>query len=864
MLIMRDFKLGRDKDNEFSFFPTDSSTIQCSIRCQEQLREKYKTKSKVKITPWDPDDTVDIDEIYIQLSMLRDHKTPRGITKEKLQDYAEMFKGYGRHPNPKRILVYGRPGIGKSTFTQKIAVDWARGEKEILKKFDVLLLINLRDVCNIQDFCTMLETADLLSADEPGVVNTLYEYIRQNQEKVLLVLDGYDEYSAGESSPVDKILRGSVLGGCCVLFTTRPVKERELRKLSNIQFELNGLDSEEQVKKFASNFLSDQEDVEELVEYLRKHDLWGMAEIPLLLTMLCLVWMEKDHDEPPASRADLFDRFMQTLLKHLLAKDSTKAHQSMDKYREELSKLGEPAFDALLKNQLYFKLSERPAGVDLKKFIDPGFLQPSKLLTWNRVDIVYFLHKSVQEFLAAQFIVDELTRKEKKTSSCLSKVDSLDTMRKVDEVLKFVCELSSDAGNVVLSHLHRIGEKEVFKAYNVAELLCNGVFSSDQFDDFISLFSDCLFCCAASDRQAFGRLFHKWSEKLRVVVIQERPMGDWIMSLSEQLKCLAELIVLNLAGTEMGEKEAIAVARCLKSLSQLKMINLSSNPLGHGLIELAEHLKCLRDLIELDLSNTEMGEEEARAVARSFPHLSQLKRIGLSYNPLGLGIIELAKHLNCLPRLTELRLLHTEMGEEEARAVARCLPSLSQLTELWLSFNPLGHGIVELAERLKCVSNLTELLLRKTGMDKEQVSALARALKHLPKLRNLDLALNPLGRGVRVLIQHLSSVPELRELNLSGVRMTKSEAEDLGAVPVSISDYHVSVLFLLVLNPTPLSTWHCYNAHCFCRLTSHSSTIPDKSLGTNLHFWRIGAHARRDYEFTCLTSLPTPPPPIQC
>ena len=821
---MRDFKLGRDKNNDFSFFPTDSSTIQSSIRCQEQLREKYKTKSKVKITPWDPDDTVDIDEIYIQLSMSRDHKTPRRITKEKLQDYAEMFKGYGRHPNPKRILVYGRPGIGKSTFTQKIAVDWARGEKEILKKFDVLLLINLRDVCDIQDFCTMLETADLLSVDEPGVVNTLYEYIRQNQEKVLLVLDSYDEYSAGESSPVDKILRGSLLGGCCLLFTTRPVKERELRKLSNIQFELNGLDSEEQVKKFASNFLSDQEDVEELVKYLRKHDLRGMAEIPLLLTMLCLVWMEKDHDEPPTSRADLFDRFMQTLLKHLVAKDSTKAHQSMDEYREELSKLGEPAFDALLKNHLYFKLSERPAGVDLKKFMDPGFLQPSKLLSWNRVDIVYFLHKSVQEFLAAQFIVDELTRKENKTSSCLSKVDSLDTMNKMKEVLKFVCELSSGAGNAVLSHVHRIGEKEVFKAYNVAELLCNGVFSSDQFYDFISLFSDCLFCCAASDRQAFWRLFHKWSEKLRVVVIPARPMGDWIMSLSEQLKRLGELIVLDLQETEMGKKEAIVVARCLPSLSQLKMINLSWNPLGHGLIELAEHLKCLRDLIELDLSNTELGEEEARAIARCLPHLSQLKCIDLSFNPLGLGIIELAKHLNCLPRLTELRLLNTEMGEEEATAVARCLSSLSQLKELWLSFNPLGHGIVELAERLKCVSNLTELLLRKTGMDKEQVSALARALKHLPKLRKLDLALNPLGRGVRVLIQHLSSVPELRELDLSGVKMTKSEAEDLGAVPGSISDYHVSVLFLLVLNPTPLSTWHCYNAHCFCRLTSHSSS----------------------------------------
>ena len=129
-------------------------------------------------TPWNPDNTVDIDEIYIQLSMLKDDRKSHETTKEKLQDYAEMFNGYRHHPNPKRILVYGRPGIGKSTFTLKIAVDWTRGEKEILKRFDVLLLIKLRDVCDSQDFRTMLETAELFSADDPMAVDNLDKYVR--------------------------------------------------------------------------------------------------------------------------------------------------------------------------------------------------------------------------------------------------------------------------------------------------------------------------------------------------------------------------------------------------------------------------------------------------------------------------------------------------------------------------------------------------------------------------------------------------------------------------------------------------------------------------------------------------------------
>ena len=77
----------------------------CLEECQKQLRSLYETRSKVKIIPWDPDSAVDIDEIYTDLSWFKDRRKARGVTREKLNHYTEIF-GRGR----KRILVYGQPG----------------------------------------------------------------------------------------------------------------------------------------------------------------------------------------------------------------------------------------------------------------------------------------------------------------------------------------------------------------------------------------------------------------------------------------------------------------------------------------------------------------------------------------------------------------------------------------------------------------------------------------------------------------------------------------------------------------------------------------------------------------------------------
>ena len=965
----------------YFFSPTDSTAAFLEWS-QNQLCSLYNsTMSQVMITPWNPDDTMDIDEVYVELSFLRDDRKLAGTEKEKLEDYTEIFEGRGHHLIPKRILVYGRPGIGKSIFAKKLAVDWSRGEKQILKKFDVSLLIKLRNVCNTQDVTSMLQEAELLSVDDPKVFNKLYEYILENQQKVLLVLDGYDEYSCEKSSPVNEIWKGVRLPDCTVLVTTRPTKEEELRAPSHAQFEMNGFDSKEQIEKFALKFLHHQDAVGKFTEFLTERHLWDMATIPLLLLMLCLAWKDKENPEILTSRADLYKSFFDTLFDHVTAKNPEQTFTSVDEYKEDLSKLGKLAFDALMEDCLYFKLSKLPEDIRalIEKFMSVGFFQISNLSSSRRPEQgVFFLHKTIQEFLSAWFIVQELTSAKEGELTCLSQIDSFEKVKTMIEVLKFVCELSSEATSAVLSHLRVIGEKEGLIECSFTETPSVKDLSEDQ-REFRTISLDCLLCCPALDRQdifsgfvycvnsvlvidsyqlplvarehalkfsdlldpcylffkspfgrtpvdhnvlsllrdletvlvtcygdtmaevekykylqrddfflkkeggqmilylirittdfshdhlrcvellraltsapesppqkpvdnvqnrknsnetvsTFGRtqnhslsfvrkisLWNAASEVLEVITNAmpflngPRVIHISILSCDVQLKetlvsripFTNNLFKLRLSRIHLTAKSAIDIFKQLHQARNIHELDWSDNSNLHGTFrDLAENLHHLPQLTKLNLSDVHMGEIECRLLAESLKFVRKLQVLNLAWNPLGQGITELATHVPSVPHLTELHLIKTQMSEKEVTAVARSLQSISKLKNLDLSYNPLGQGITELATHLPSVPHLTKLRLKDTQMGEKEVTAVVRALKDLPELEWLDLSHNPLGRGVSELTQHLSSIPQLRVLWLEHVKMTKKEASELCAAVQGkeiylYTDYHVSFLLSL-------------------------------------------------------------------
>ena len=806
-------------------------------KCQEKLKSYYDTFSKVKIVPWDESSSIQIDEIYTPLNWMRDHRKPRGVTQEELEDYTDMFKG--KHT---RMLVYGRPGIGKSTFCKKAAYDWSKALKEILKNFSILLLIKLKDVCYVGNIRDVLLASKLLASDGPISVDSLYEYIINNQDEVLLILDGYDEYCcAKEHSPILAIWKGEQLRDCHVIVTTRQLKCDELRGPSHVQLEIQGFKSRERKRTFARKFLASEQDLDEFMSYLKEKDLGDMAEIPLLLLMLCLLWKEKHHEGLPKSRADIFTQFIQTMLDH-----KGGSHQSMPfqkvtstEAREDLSNLGKAAFEALLQDRLYVRCSELPGNISrsFEKLSEVGLFQIVNLTSLNPEKGAYFIHKSVQEFLAAWHIKEEVLSIKGESTPSLSKVESFEKIVKMKEVLKFACELSTETACAVFRHVTSVGRKESLSECDFIKLLQQR--EKLLFRDrmlYLELISHSYFCFSAEKRRDLCTVFPSYtggvlsldSNQLNITANEHLlksgmiPDAIFFPSLEHSSeKSYRDLITV----AEDTDAVFLSCSGEKKAADFLK--KFPRRPLREFFLK--RERKIIVYVYEIQNLSGSLPTEMLRELISPTTEYTQMKRVGDPLNEHDSGtasyltkntnsIIGSTPHsLSCLSRINIF-----DIERQEMKMVADFLPLFTALQDILIFGKPSEIIYDQLTEtlvsRIIFTDRLHTLELVYIDLTAKPAEAIARSLHRVPNLCHLNLTGNPLGKGVTVLTQHLSHVPHLEGLYLVDVKMTKQQVNDLSAAvrQSNISwlntDYHVSFVILVCI----CSHYSCLFCSSYC------------------------------------------------
>ena len=778
--------------------------------CQKQFHSLYNTLSKVKIIPWDRNSAVHIDEIYTQLSWHREDTKPSGVTKEKLEDYTDIFLGHEHYPNPRRILVYGRPGIGKTTFCKKTAFDWSQQRNEVLKKFDLVLQIRLRDVCDLHEVPAIFTAAKLLAGDGVISADGLYRYILQNQEKVLIILDGYDEYSfEGEQSPVRDIWEGMLLRDCHVIITTRQEKADSLRSSSHVQYQIDGFDSENGVKRFVSKFLKDRKDVDNFYKHLKEKALTDMAEIPLLLLMLCLLWKEKYHRKLPKSRAIIYTHFIETLLDHRTEKVAdVEFLRKVDDYKEELSILGKHAFDALLQRRHFLHVSELPNEILMKTLVEAGLFQMLRISSLDPKKGVYFLHKSIQEFLAGFYLKEELLSRKDESITSLSNLDSFEKIVENAEVLSFACELSEEAACTVLSHLGMVGKKENLTEYYFSETPSIEELSSEQ-RHFLTFCSRSFFCCSLAKRRDLYPTFLSY-------------VGGVLLIDSDQLHSVADDHLLTssppaphyifFSDSKHPEQDYGDFITVLEDLDGI-LVSCSGEVKASHFLNRYEPRSVEHFFLKREKSMYLYFARIYKRFDYSFPN-EMLKDLTSSPrhqsnkqgNTTALCSTENTNNTSGGPRhcLSLVWEIDVESLEgQEMKTLIEVLSFVASPRSIRISLRvgevPNAQLLESLVSSINFTNKLDELGLWRMNLTAKPAAIIARSLYQAPNLRDLYLSYNPLGEGVSALSQQLSCVPRLRNLRLGGVKMTRTEVDDLAAAVRCHSNitnlgsyYHVS------------------------------------------------------------------------
>ena len=800
-------------------------------KCQEKLKSYYDTFSKVKIVPWDESSSIEINEIYTPLNWMRDHRKPSGVTQEELEDYTDMFEG--KHS---RMLVYGRPGIGKTTFCKKAAYDWSKASKEILMNFSTVLLIKLRDVCDVGNIRDVLLASKLLASDGPISVDSLYDYITNNQDKVLLILDGYDEYSfARKHSPILAIWKGEQLRDCHVIVTTRQLECDELRGPSHVQLEIQGFKSWKQKETFARKLLAGEEHPDEFMSYLKEKDLLGMAEIPLLLLMLCILWKEKHQEGLPKSRADTFTQFIQTMLDH-----KGGSHQSMPfqkvtstEAREDLSNLGKAAFEALLQDRLYVRCSKLPGNISrsLEKLSEVGLFQIVNLTSLNPEKGAYFIHKSVQEFLAAWHIKEEVLSIKGESTPSLSKVESFEKIDKMDEVLKFACELSTEAACAVFHHVGSVGRKESVSVCDFIELLLeddelslNEELPSNE-ELFLEFISHSYFCCSAEKRRDLCSVFPSYTggvlsldcNKLNITANEHLLKSGMTPNIIvfPLLEPSSEESYQNLI-TVAEDTDAVFFSCSGEKKAADLLKKFPRRPVSEFSLERERKMIVYVHLLWKEERDGTFPTEMLRELISPTVESTRMKCVGeplneqdneiapcLTQNTFSIADLT-PQSLSCLNTI-----LINNIEWQEMKMLAHFLPLFTALQMIQITGNPFEIVDAQLTEtlvsRIIFTDRLDTLELVDINLTAKPAAVIARSLHQAPSLHSLHLSGNPLSEGVSVLTQHLSRVPHLERLCLFDVKMTKQQVNELSAavrqnnISWLETEYHVSFVILVCI-----------------------------------------------------------------
>ncbi len=331
-------------------------------------------------------------------------------------EIANLLPENDRHEN--KVLIYGRAGSGKSTLCRYIAAQWSA--QELWRdRFDWVIWIPLRTLTNKNypqhkqniTAIDLITTSCLEHHDQRGLMKTsndaktaLRDNLANLTDRTLIMLDGFDELDWRAVPHLHQAFY-QLMNFPYVIVTSRPNYRIENVHM-DAHLEITGFKPKE-IRSFVQIFFEDDPKTgARCLNYLMSNDkLWGIAQIPINIELLCSVFRNNKLTRDQLSLTMVYQHLEFWLLQRAIQRQGKfipQANTPARYFAKELTLLSELAFKAMCEGKVFIP----PELLNQCQSYDESTMESALRLGFVKVlnEGLFFIHLTFQEYFAGRHV----------------------------------------------------------------------------------------------------------------------------------------------------------------------------------------------------------------------------------------------------------------------------------------------------------------------------------------------------------------------------------------------------------------------------------------------------------------------------